>query len=722
MKKKTLSVFMLLALLLGIASSGTCVLPVFADTGTVIAWGYNEYGQTDVPAGLSGVTAISAGYYHSLALKSDGTVVAWGRNSYGQASVPAGMSGVIAIAAGGYHSLALKNDGTVVAWGDNNAYQSTVPAGLSDVTAIAAGVDYSLALKSDGTVVAWGWNANGQLNIPADLSGVTAIAAGDYHNLALKSDGTVVAWGRNVEGQANIPAGLSGVIAIAAGFDHNLALESDGTVIAWGNNNVGQINVPVGLSGVIAFAAGSGYSLALKSDGTVVAWGSDGFGKASPPSGLIGVTAISAGYLHSLAVGRVNHAPVAADDSYSMPEDWKLFVAPFAGVLRNDTDADGDLLTAALVSGPAYGTLNMSADGGFNYAPAANYAGMDSFTYRAYDGNVYSNTATVTITVNPSNDAPVSQDQSVATNQGTALDITLLAADVDNDPLTYTIVTGPANGTLSGTAPNITYTPNDGYFGSDSITFKANDGAADSNVATVSITIGQANTAPTANPGGPYLGAINTAISFDGSGSSDPDGDPLTYAWAFGDGGTSTEATPTHGYAAAGVYDVCLTVHDGTVDSPEACTLAVVYDPSAGFVTGGGWIDSPAGAYEPDPALAGQATFGFVSKYHKGATVPTGNTEFQFDVAGFSFDSETYEWLVVNQGGTNAQFKGSGTVNGGLDPNGNPFKFMIWAGDGTPDTFRIRIWWEGADGVENPIYDNGVEQAIGAGNIVIHTK
>jgi len=228
------------------------------------------------------------------------------------------------------------------------------------------------------------------------------------------------------------------------------------------------------------------------------------------------------------------------------------------------------------------------------------------------------------------------------------------------------------------------------------------------------------NTAPTANPGGPYLGAVNTAISFDGSGSSDPDGDPLTYAWTFGDGGTATGAMPTHSYAAAGVYDVCLTVNDGMVDSPQACTLAVVYDPSGGFVTGGGWIDSPAGAYKADPALTGKATFGFVSKYKKGAQVPTGTTQFQFDVASLSFYSETYEWLVVNQGGTNAQFKGSGTINDGLDPNGNAFKFMIWAGDGSPDTFHIRIWWE-AGGVEIDVYDNGTDQAIGAGNIVVHT-
>jgi len=230
---------------------------------------------------------------------------------------------------------------------------------------------------------------------------------------------------------------------------------------------------------------------------------------------------------------------------------------------------------------------------------------------------------------------------------------------------------------------------------------------------------------PIANPGGPYLGAINTAIAFDGRASSDPDGDPLTYAWDFGDGATGDGAQPSHSYTAAGIYDVCLTVNDGLVDSDPACTLAVAYDPSGGFVTGGGWINSPAGAYVPDPSLTGKATFGFVAKYKKGAQVPTGNTEFQFDVAGFSFHSETYEWLVINKTGTNAQFKGSGTVNGLLDPAGNAYKFMIWAGDGAAsggsDTFRIKIWWED-NGTEVVVYDNGAAQAIGGGSIVIHTR
>jgi len=225
---------------------------------------------------------------------------------------------------------------------------------------------------------------------------------------------------------------------------------------------------------------------------------------------------------------------------------------------------------------------------------------------------------------------------------------------------------------------------------------------------------------PTANPGGPYLGTVSTAIQFDGSLSSDPDGDPLTYAWTFGDGTTSTGSAPTHSYTAPGVNSVCLTVNDGSLDSGPACTMTVVYDPSAGFVTGGGWIDSPAGAYKADETLAGKAAFGFVSKYQKGASIPTGTTAFEFDLAGLTFASQSYEWLVVNKAGANAQFKGTGLINGAAGPNGEAYKFMLWAGDGSPDTFRIRIWWEDAAG-EHDVYDNGVDQTIGGGSIVVHT-
>ena len=99
--------------------------------GTVAAWGYNAYGQCDVPAGLKQVVAVAAGYLHSLALKSDGSVVAWGLNAYGQCDVPADLGQVVAVAAGGLHSLALKLGGTVAAWGRNNYGQCGVPAGLN---------------------------------------------------------------------------------------------------------------------------------------------------------------------------------------------------------------------------------------------------------------------------------------------------------------------------------------------------------------------------------------------------------------------------------------------------------------------------------------------------------------------------------------------------------------------------------------------------------------
>ena len=150
--------------------------------------------------------------------------------------------------------------------------------------------------------------------------------------------------------------------------------------------------------------------------------------------------------------------------------------------------------------------------------------------------------------------------------------------------------------------------------------------------------------------------------------------------------------------------------------------ILVIYDPDGGFVSGGGWIMSPEGACtgcESSPET--KATFGFVSKYTKGATVPTGNTEFQFKAGALNFHSDQYEWLVVNQGGANAQFKGAGTINGEVDGNGNPFKFQLWAGDGELDTFRIKIWSE-VEGVETTVYDNGFDQPIGGGNIIVHSR
>src|SRR5665647_1838846 len=155
---------------------------------------------------------------------------------------------------------------------------------------------------------------------------------------------------------------------------------------------------------------------------------------------------------------------------------------------------------------------------------------------------------------------------------------------------------------------------------------------------------------------------------------TDPDqADTHTATWTWGDGTTSAgtiiesngagTVSGSHVYAEAGVYTVSVKVTDNYAASAEvtAQSYVVVYNPDAGFVTGGGWITSPTGAYAKDPALTGKATFGFVSKYQKGANAPTGNTEFQFKVANLNFKSTSYDWLVI--AGAKAQYKGTGTIN-----------------------------------------------------------
>ncbi len=152
-----------------------------------------------------------------------------------------------------------------------------------------------------------------------------------------------------------------------------------------------------------------------------------------------------------------------------------------------------------MTAAPAHGVLSGTAPN-LTYTPAANYNGADSFQFVVNDGTVNSSPATVSLTVNAVNDAPVANAQAVITNEDTAKAITLSGADVDGNPLTYTVLSAPAHGVLSGTAPTLTYTPAADYNGADSFTFKVNDGALDSAPATVSITVSPVNDAPLANP------------------------------------------------------------------------------------------------------------------------------------------------------------------------------------------------------------------------------
>lgn len=189
----------------------------------------------------------------------------------------------------------------------------------------------------------------------------------------------------------------------------------------------------------------------------------------------------------------VNDAPTANNDTYNVNEDQSLTV-PVAGALGNDSDVDGDPITAALVSGPSRGALTFNVDGSFSYTPNANFQGIDSFTYRADDGTA-SQLATVTINVNPVNDPPTATDGSFAIDNDQTLVLAapgLLASavDIDADLLALTIVTLPANGTLAWNADgSITYTPDATFNGTDVFTYTASDGGLVSNLATVTIDV-----------------------------------------------------------------------------------------------------------------------------------------------------------------------------------------------------------------------------------------
>ncbi|OGV56666.1 MAG: hypothetical protein A2X45_13360 [Lentisphaerae bacterium GWF2_50_93] len=193
----------------------------------------------------------------------------------------------------------------------------------------------------------------------------------------------------------------------------------------------------------------------------------------------------------TVTVNPVNDVPVAVADTATTDEDN----AVTTNVLANDSDIDGDTLGIASVTQGAHGAV-IIANGQIVYSPVHNFNGTDSFSYTIGDGNGGTAATEVTVTVNAVNDIPVANTQNIETNEDTAAAIVLAGTDVDGNAISFAIVTQPAHGVLSGTAPNLTYVPNADFNGVDSFTFKANDGNADSAVATVAITINAVDDAP----------------------------------------------------------------------------------------------------------------------------------------------------------------------------------------------------------------------------------
>jgi VCBS repeat-containing protein len=259
----------------------------------------------------------------------------------------------------------------------------------------------------------------------------------------------------------------------------------------------------------------------------------------------------------------VDRPPVAARDTASVDEDQTLTVAA-PGVLGNDTDPNGEALTATLVTGPAHGTVTLRPDGSYTYAPAADYNGPDSFTYTATDEASTSNSATVDISVNPVDDAPAAAGDSASVAEDETLTVAapgVLRNDTDKegDPLTAALVTGPAHGTITLNADgSYTYIPAADYNGADSFTYTANAGAAASNTATVDITVNPVGDPPVGTDDVTSLDEDAGATAVDVlANDTDVDGgriaivsvtQPANGTVAITGGGTGVSYTPAAGY------------------------------------------------------------------------------------------------------------------------------------------------------------------------------
>lgn len=437
-------------------------------------------------------------------------------------------------------------------------------------------------------------------------------------------------------------------------------------------------------------------------------------------------------------VAFVNDRPVANDDGLGLVLGDASVALPASTLLVNDTDADGHALTVTDVtsSGATVGTVAFDGTS-FTYSPEPGFTGTDTFGYAITDGHGGVDAALVTVFVEGGKQPPsVDAGEDMSATEGSVVALTGTVSDPDGHALTVAwtataeadVDAGAVCAFADPTDPVTSVTCTDD--GTWTLTLSADDGRG-AVTDTTTLTVGNAD---------PVVGSVNVPADPTPVGAPISVSAPSTDAGAndthtckvdWGDGNavagtfTAGSCSAEHTYTVAGVHliTVIVTDDDGGTDR-ETSSYVVVYDPDGGFVTGGGWIDSPAGAYTADPTLSGKANFGFVSKYKKGATVPDGQTQFQFHAAGMNLHSTSYDWLVIS--GPKAQYKGSATINGAGE-----YGFLLTVNDGQKtggggtDRFRIKVWEKATSQI---VYDNQLgdgddataSDAIESGSIVIH--
>jgi PKD repeat protein len=315
--------------------------------------------------------------------------------------------------------------------------------------------------------------------------------------------------------------------------------------------------------------------------------------------------ALSGSATTAITVTNVDRAPVVTAPATASGQEGTLITFTVSAA-----DPDGDAITSLTASGTAItagGTFTANAtntSGTFSWTPTLSQSGSYSVTFTA--SNALSGSATTAITVTNSNQAPtVTAPATASGDENTLITFVVTASDPDGDVITLTALGLPTGATFTanaaGTSGTFSWTPSFTQAGSYSVTFRANDGNGGIANATTAITVNNVDRAPIANAGGPYTGITNVAVQFDGSGSSDPDGDALSYAWTFGDGGVGTGVNPMHTYTAAGTYNVTLTVSSGSpaLTATDATTATISDTFPARVFANGGNIKTSLAAGKP---------------------------------------------------------------------------------------------------------------------------
>ncbi|MBW2255857.1 MAG: tandem-95 repeat protein [Deltaproteobacteria bacterium] len=295
-----------------------------------------------------------------------------------------------------------------------------------------------------------------------------------------------------------------------------------------------------------------------------------------------------------------NQTPTAADVQASTTEDQPVVL------LLDGSNEDGDSLTYTVQAPPAHGTLGDIEGDSVTYTPDADFNGVDAFSYTVSDGTEESEPGDVTISIEPVNDAPVADDDAtpvVDEDDSSGVAITLVGTDVDageTATLTYTVLTEPTHGSLTGVAPDLVYTPTTPQWsGADSFTFKVTDtpAAVDSNTATINVTVTPVNDAPVAFAGDDQIAVPGQLVTLYGS-STDVEDDDRDFYWLQTSGPLvdfdATAADPIFRAWSAGALEFELVVDDGDPSAPDTVVVAV-YAPA-----GGG---DQAGMVKPDGTM-----------------------------------------------------------------------------------------------------------------------